>query len=157
LAARHGDTVWETTHVGGDRFAANVVCLPYGTYHGGVDTDCAATVGAWAVDGQVSLPHYRGRAGLPEAVQSAEWFARRETGVTGVHEVRFVRSEPVADATTTVEFEVTGPGLVRVTVRRASAGASRLTSCADGGSCSAPDYHALVAVDLPASASRASR
>lgn len=28
--------VWECTHVGGDRFAANVVCMPFGIYYGHV-------------------------------------------------------------------------------------------------------------------------
>jgi hypothetical protein len=147
LSARHGGSVWETSHVGGDRFAANVVCLPYGTYHGGTDARSAALVADAAVAGHVCLPHYRGRIGLPEAVQSAEWFVRRETGVTGVHEVAPGGWREV-DATTTAEFEVTGVGLIRARVRRVSAGPVRLTSCADGGTCGAPEYHELLDVDV---------
>ena len=37
LAERHGDRVWECSHVGGDRFAASVVVLPDGTYYGGLE------------------------------------------------------------------------------------------------------------------------
>jgi hypothetical protein len=150
LRSRYGELVWETTHVGGDRFAANVVCLPDGTYHGGTDIDSAATVGAAAVAGHVSLPQYRGRCGLPDAVQSAEWFVRRETGVTAVHDVQVVGWEGGPAGVTAAEFDVAGRGLMRVTVRRVSAGSERLTSCAKGGACGTPDYHALVGVDLPA-------
>jgi sucrase/ferredoxin-like protein len=149
LHARYADAVWETTHVGGDRYAANVVCLPYGTYHGGADTSSAVAVGAAALSGRVSLPHYRGRCGVPEAVQSADWFVRRETGVTGVHDVLVVGWVTGPDAVTTVEFDVTGRGRLRVSVRRVRAEAARLTSCADGGVCAAPEYHALVAVEAP--------
>jgi hypothetical protein len=151
LRARHGDSVWETSHVGGDRYAANVVCLPYGTYHGGTDARSAATVGAAAIAGHVSLPHYRGRCGLPEAVQSAEWFVRRETGVTAVHEIAAVSWYEESSAVTSVELEVVGRGLVRVQVRRVSAGTERLTSCAEGGMCGVPEYHELVGIDAAVS------
>jgi hypothetical protein len=156
LLARYPDAVWETSHVGGDRFAANVVCLPYGTYHGGTDAASAGAVGAAALAGRVSLPHYRGRYGLPEVVQSAEWFARRETGATGVHEVEVVGSARAPGAVTTVEFEVSGWGRVRVSVRRVRAGDARLTSCADGGSRGVPKYHELVDVEAALRASTAS-
>jgi hypothetical protein len=36
LAARHPGPVWETTPVGGHRFAANLVLLPHGLYYGPV-------------------------------------------------------------------------------------------------------------------------
>jgi len=148
LQQRHRDLVWETSHVGGDRFAANIVCLPYGTYHGGADTDSAATVGAEAVAGRVSLPHYRGRCGMPDAAQSAEWFLRRETGLTSVDDVRYLRCEPGPGGLRTAEFDVTGRGVVRVAVRRVSSRAARITSCAEGGTSGTPVYHALVAVDV---------
>ncbi|HEY8557977.1 MAG TPA: sucrase ferredoxin, partial [Actinomycetes bacterium] len=36
LRASHGELVWESSHVGGDRFAGNLVCLPDGHYFGRV-------------------------------------------------------------------------------------------------------------------------
>jgi hypothetical protein len=32
-----GSSVWQTTHVGGHRFAANLICLPHGIYYGRLD------------------------------------------------------------------------------------------------------------------------
>jgi hypothetical protein len=64
LAAR-GLPVWETTHLGGDRFAANLVCLPEGTYHGMLDQTSAPEVAAACLRGAVSEPYYRGTAGEP--------------------------------------------------------------------------------------------
>ncbi len=59
--------VWETTHVGGHRFAANLVILPHGLYYGPVGLEAAtAAIGAYQ-RGAVALDRYRGRAGYPQA------------------------------------------------------------------------------------------
>jgi hypothetical protein len=87
LAGRFDHRVWETTHVGGDRFAANLVCLPHGLYYGDLgETEAMAAVDAY-LRGEVVLDRLRGRAGMPEPAQAAEHFVRARTGVLGVHEV----------------------------------------------------------------------
>jgi hypothetical protein len=73
LAARHPGQVWETTHVGGHRFAANLVILPHGLYYGPVGVaQAAAAIDAYA-DGTFSPLRYRGRAGQPKPEQQAEY------------------------------------------------------------------------------------
>ncbi|HSV67376.1 MAG TPA: sucrase ferredoxin [Mycobacteriales bacterium] len=94
LAAVHGPAVWEATHVGGHRFAANVVCLPESTFHGRVDPDSALAVGAACLAGDVVLPHYRGRGGLPAQVQAAEHTIRVSLGVTGASAVTLLDAAP---------------------------------------------------------------
>ena len=47
--------VWECSHLGGDRFAANVLVLPHGFYYGQVPGDGAEVVAAHQ-RGQVALP-----------------------------------------------------------------------------------------------------
>ncbi|NVI86755.1 sucrase ferredoxin [Actinomadura sp. BRA 177] len=87
LAARFDPLVWETTHVGGDRFAANLVCLPHGFSYGDLgETEAVRAVDAY-LRGEVVLDRLRGRAGIPEPAQAAEHFARAHTGVLGVDEV----------------------------------------------------------------------
>jgi hypothetical protein len=67
LARRHGDQVWETTHVGGDLYAANLVILPHGLYYGPVTSrDACAAIEAYR-RGEVIPGRYRGRAGQPLA------------------------------------------------------------------------------------------
>jgi hypothetical protein len=78
--------VWECSHLGGDRFAANVVVLPYGFYYGQVPGDGAALVEAHR-RGQVALPWLRGRAGVPAPGQAAQHFARGELGQLGVDDL----------------------------------------------------------------------
>jgi hypothetical protein len=87
--------VWECSHLGGDRFAANVVVLPHGFYYGDVPGDGAELVAAHD-RGRVVLPLLRGRAGLPTAAQAAQHAARRELDLLGVDDlpVRSVRALP---------------------------------------------------------------
>ncbi|MBW8482465.1 sucrase ferredoxin [Actinomadura parmotrematis] len=87
LAARFAPLVWETTHVGGDRYAANLVCLPRGLYYGDLGKEEAAAASAAYLRGEVLLERYRGRAGLPEPVQAAEHFVRAHSGILGIDAV----------------------------------------------------------------------
>ncbi|HEX6527819.1 MAG TPA: sucrase ferredoxin [Streptosporangiaceae bacterium] len=79
-----GDAVWETTHVGGDRFSANMVCLPHGLYYGDLAVVDGLVAAARYLHDEVWLKHYRGRAGLPQAVQAAEHFLRVQSGIDSV-------------------------------------------------------------------------
>jgi hypothetical protein len=82
LAARYPGQVYQTTHVGGHRFAANLVILPHGLYYGPVSLDLATdAIGAYQ-RGAVTPARYRGRAGLPRSVQVAEYeFLTRDGGL----------------------------------------------------------------------------
>ncbi len=78
--------VWECSHLGGDRFAANVVVLPHGFYYGQVPGDGALLVAAHE-QGQVALAWLRGRAGLSAHVQAAQHGARDELRLLGVDDL----------------------------------------------------------------------
>ena len=127
--------VWETSHLGGDRFAANVLVLPHGFVYGQVPGDGAELVEAHAA-GQVALPWLRGRAGLGAPAQAAQQHARTELGLLGVGDLvpRGVRALPAPAAVGAERWSVTlaGPaGDVVVTVEsRVSAEAHRLTCTA---------------------------
>lgn len=73
--------VWECSHLGGDRFAANLLWLPSGLLLGGVTAATTAPTLAAALAGRVPLESYRGRCGDPAAAQAAQWFVMRELGV----------------------------------------------------------------------------
>jgi hypothetical protein len=63
--------VWECSHLGGDRFAPNVLLLPGGDLLGGLDPDTAlAALGAYG-DGRLDLSHWRGRYGTSPVHQAA--------------------------------------------------------------------------------------
>lgn len=80
LAARHPGLVWETTHVGGHRFAANLVILPHGLYYGPVGLDAAAAAISAYRQGTITPERYRGRAGQPKATQETEYARLAQAG-----------------------------------------------------------------------------
>jgi (2Fe-2S) ferredoxin len=72
--------VWECSHVGGDRFAANVVALPHGVYYGRVEEDDAAELVSAHENGEVVPRLLRGRATSVPAAQAAVAHARAVLG-----------------------------------------------------------------------------
>lgn len=82
---------WQSTHVGGDRFAGNLVGLPDGVYHGRVEPGEAWTVLEAALEGRVHLPRYRGRSCHSFPAQAAERAVRELHGLAGVDDVRVHR------------------------------------------------------------------
>ncbi len=61
--------VWETTHLGADRFAGNVTLLPEGSMYGRVNGDIAPRIVLDHLDGTVDLEHWRGRSSWHPAAQ----------------------------------------------------------------------------------------
>ena len=86
---------WQCSHVGGDRFAGNLVVLPEGLYFGRVDPGDAWVVLDEYLSGRIHLPAYRGRSCHPFAVQAAERAVRERTGATGLDDVELVSLEPI--------------------------------------------------------------
>ena len=83
--------VWQSSHVGGDRFAGNVVVLDDGVYYGRVEPSDAGPVVAVALERRVHLPLYRGRSSHGFAAQAAEIAVRESTSLLGLDDVH-VRS-----------------------------------------------------------------
>jgi hypothetical protein len=70
------DRTWECTHVGGDRFAANVMLMPAGLVYGHVDIGSVAELTTAYARGRVVPRLLRGRCGTVPAAQVAEHHAR---------------------------------------------------------------------------------
>ena len=145
LAERFGPLVWETTHVGGDRFAANLVFLPSGRYFGRLDPDEAVRVADAALRGRIDLDRFRGTAGLPEEAQAAEFLLRRALGIEQADVVRYLGESASDGSTYTARFSVTGAGVREVTLERYETAQSRLTSCS-AGTVETPTSYRLLAI-----------
>ena len=82
--------VWQCSHVGGDRFAANVVCFPDGLFYGHVTEETAKSIVEEYSERRIVLTEFRGRAYYSYPVQAAEFFVRRETGFRGIADLKFL-------------------------------------------------------------------
>jgi len=123
--------VWECSHLGGDRFAANVLVLPHGLYYGQVPGDGAAIVAAQE-RGEVALPWLRGRAGVPPAGQAAQQHARRKLGLLGIPDLAVTGIQGLTAPGAAVErwtVTMTGPDgdIVATVESRPSEAAAQLT------------------------------
>jgi hypothetical protein len=122
--------VWECSHVGGDRFAANLLLLPSGEMFGGLDPASAVdTLAAFDAD-RIALPHHRGRVGRAPVAQAAIHHVAVATGLADRDALNVVRvggDDPHWSA------EVAGRGgRWRVDLVTRWADAARLT-CSAGG------------------------
>ena len=79
--------VWQSTHVGGDRFAGNVVVLPEGLYFGRVAPEDVRQLLDEHAAGRLCLERYRGRSAHSFAVQAAEQAVRSEEELLGLDDV----------------------------------------------------------------------
>lgn len=129
LHARADGAVWESSHYGGDRFAANLVCLPHGLYFGRLSPEDANRVVDAYERGAVDLENYRGRAGEPFSAQAAEFFLRRQEGLLGVDDLVVTGVRRGADGVVGVGFEVPGGRAYDVSVRVEPAAEPRPLSC----------------------------
>lgn len=144
LAEAGVDDVWETTHVGGDRFAANVVCLPTGVYLGRVTAGDAARVLEEVARGSIPLENYRGRCCYPPIVQAAEIFLRHALDERRVEALRLRVSARPSDAEVVVHARVDDGRRFLVHVARTAATQAALT-CTSAAP-SAPWSYTLVEI-----------
>jgi hypothetical protein len=96
--------VWQSTHVGGDRFAGNVVVLPQALYYGRMEKDDVLGLLEAHAAGRVDLDHYRGRAAYTFQVQAAEHAIREEEGLDGIDDLAFVLCAREAENAWRVRF-----------------------------------------------------
>ncbi len=127
LAGRYPQETWEVSHIGGDRFAGNVVCVPDGVYYGRVTPDNALSIIGGHERGAVDLVHYRGRSFHAFHVQAAEHLVREARGVTGLEEVRIRSVEPLSERTFRVGLDLPGESVVATVACSAAIDAQQLT------------------------------
>jgi hypothetical protein len=112
--SRWADQVWECSHIGGDRFAANLVVLPDSLYFGRMEPAEAEALLDDHADGQIALDWFRGRSTHRWTEQAAEQELRRSLDVRGIDDISFA-SAPDGER---VRAEVRGAGTFDVAVER---------------------------------------
>jgi hypothetical protein len=97
LSSAYPEVTWESTHIGGDRFAGNLLAFPHGLYFGRVRPEEAAEVAAAYLEGRLALEHFRGRSCFPMVVQAAEIALRQREGLDGIDDVAVEAAERDGD------------------------------------------------------------
>jgi hypothetical protein len=97
LDESHPEQTWEVSHIGGDRFAGNMVVLPEGLYYGRLDPTVAGNVADAHLAGRLDLDHLRGRSSYAMAAQAAEIRLRRDLGALGIADLELIGSRRDGD------------------------------------------------------------
>jgi hypothetical protein len=105
MRERFGDSVWQSSHVGGDRFAANLVCFPHGLFFGRVSEAEVGQVAGEYRNGRIFLDNYRGRACYSRNAQVGEFFVRLRSGAVRIDSLRFVGEESLDHNSVRVTFQ----------------------------------------------------
>lgn len=128
LAADNTDAAWECTHLGGHRFAGNLVCLPDGIVYGRVSPAIAPRLAAEFRAGRLDVELLRGRSAWPASTQVAEIELRRRMGLDGLSDLELVEAdEGTEDASAT--FRTADRRTHRLELRSEHLSPPRAVSC----------------------------
>jgi hypothetical protein len=99
LSEQVGERALETTHLGGHRFAATLMVLPYGACYGRVEPEHAPALVSASRRGEwFELAHARGRSSYGSEAQAAEIALRMQTGELALARYRFEGLERASDS-----------------------------------------------------------
>jgi hypothetical protein len=105
---RVGHDVWQCSHVGGDRFAANVLWFPYGLYYGHVSSEDVHPLLDACLERKVHLKNLRGRSCHLRQAQAGEYFVRMKSGVMGVAQLNLLDAERLSPDRWRTRFSESG-------------------------------------------------
>ncbi len=125
-----GESVWQSSHVGGDRFAGNLLCFPHGLFYAHTTPDAGRRLLSDYREMRMSLDNFRGRACYAHHTQAAELFVRAEAGIHGVEALRHLSTTREGDASWLVRFaERDGTGVHAARVTRRPSSFRNFTTC----------------------------
>jgi hypothetical protein len=105
-------SVWQSSHIGGHRYAANVIFLPHGLLYGRVEPDSAPNLLHAYRHEQIFLDNLRGRTCYNEAAQVADYYLRQQTQALGVEDFHLLDERQIAPNQWKVRFSYLKSGQV---------------------------------------------
>ena len=128
LQSQSVDT-WQTSHLGGHRFAACALWLPDGLMYGRLR---AEHVGAWVASRRAGavgeLDLFRGRCAYDRPTQAAEIFLRKRLGLQEADAIEWLGTAATSESSWEARFRVGSKAQV-VPLRLQRTGANRPASC----------------------------
>jgi hypothetical protein len=127
----HGVDVWQTSHLGGHRFAACALWLPDGLMYGRLRAEHAEDFVAARRAGAIGeLDRFRGRCAHDRATQAAEIFLRRRLGEQAAEAIHWQGTVAEPESTWEARFR-TAAGDEVVRLRVEDTGVVRPASCGE--------------------------
>ncbi len=105
LGEHVGLKAWQASHLGGDRFAANMVCFPHGIYYGRVQPEEVETIVNNYRHEKLYLEKLRGRSCYNFITQVGEYYLRRETGILDLPGFHSLGNKKLSDEQWAIQFQ----------------------------------------------------
>lgn len=122
--------VWECTHVGGDRFAPNVLTLPYCIFYGALSIEDLPALVELTKEQKVFLKKYRGRSCNSLIEQAAEYYLRKQQNNLNLFDYEIVNSKETSPGYFEIEFRNTKTGALNlIKIKRGKALIKRRLTC----------------------------
>lgn len=137
--------VWQSTHIGGHRYAPTVLFLPHSVNYGTLTpAEIGPAVDAY-LNGQLyDLDRYRGRTYHAHHVQAADYFLRRELNFFDLAGLRLRSAEVVDEDTWRVQFDIPTTGETHeIMLLSRNTEQPRLISCSSPTAKPVPRYRLL--------------
>lgn len=93
LATRWPEETWETTHLGGHRFASTLLTFPSGLCLGRLDPETAVLALEEVLAGRHPVGFSRGRVGVSEVAQVGQVHVIEQTALDGLDQVQVIDEE----------------------------------------------------------------
>jgi hypothetical protein len=129
MSLQAGQDVWQTSHLGGHRFAATAVVLPYGAMYGRISTADVAPLIKAVRAGRLYMPAYRGRSCHEPCVQAADYLLRSASGSSELDHFVLYGLEVIAPDQWRVTFTATDSTQHTLQISRHHSDTLRLESC----------------------------
>ena len=139
------ESTWQASHIGGHRYAPNVLVLPHSVNYGHLTpAEIGAVVDAYLKGQLYDLDSYRGRTYYAPHVQAADTFLRRELGHLDLTGMQLRSTELVEEDTWRVQFILTATGETHeIVLHSHKTEQPRLISCSSPAIKAAPRYQLL--------------
>ncbi len=137
-----GLKAWQASHLGGDRFAANVVCFPDAVYYGRVLPEEVETIVKNYRQGKLYLERLRGRSCYNFITQAGEYYLRRETGILDLPGFHSLGGKKLVDDQWALQFQNLASGKIHtITVQRLPGAIRNFLTCRALRESGAAQYH----------------
>ena len=140
----NGFLTWQCTHLGGHRFAANVLCLPHGIYYGRVREGKLANLISEYKKQNICLETYRGRSCYDSYTQAAEYFLRTNTGIRQIATLRLKGINRLDKDNSIIEFASELDSKIHLMhIQQRPSAIESYTSCKDEDKSPIPQYRLI--------------
>lgn len=137
-----GEYAWQCSHLGGHRFAPNLLAFPHGLCYGRFQPQHVATITQAYREGHLLRDYLRGRVCYPAPVQAADYLLRQQHDISSIDALKLVESTAVAPDQWAMKFMVNGEKH-NIRLEKFTTDVEIYTSCFDDKTAFVSDYRLI--------------